>query len=145
MRAVTNAATGERIVFLRGAAESGGELLEMEDSWPAPDHRTPEHIHPEMEERWRVLSGRVGFRIGGEELLAGPGEEVVAPPGTPHTAWNAGAEPVRLRIQMRPPLRWQEFVERLFALAGPEPGGDSLEALLAEFRREVVPVRPQAK
>jgi hypothetical protein len=41
---------------------------------------------------------------------------------------------LRLRIEMRPALRWREFVERLFANGGaPEPG------MLAEFGREVAP------
>ena len=39
-----------------------------------------------------------------------------------------------VRIEMRPALRWREFVERLFANGGkPEPG------MLAEFGREIAP------
>lgn len=130
---VENPATGERVVFLRTAAETDGELLEMDDFWPDADHRTAKHMHPEIEERWQVVSGRVRFRIGDQERLAGPGDVVVAPPGTPHAARGDGCGPVHLRIQMRPALRWQEFVERLFALPSPE----ALPALLAEFPREI--------
>jgi hypothetical protein len=56
----------------------------------------------------------------------------VAPAGAPHLAWNPTDEPVRLRIEMRPALRWQELVERLFA-------GESPAALLREFPRELAP------
>src|SRR3712207_8985639 len=44
--------------------------------------------------------------------------EVVAPPGVPHEAWNPTDGPVRLRIEMRPALRWRAFVERLVAAGG---------------------------
>lgn len=140
---IKNAATGERIVFLRTADETDGELLEMDDFWPPTDHRTPEHVHPGIEERWEVITGSIRFEIGGVGRIAGPGETVVAPAGTPHSARNNGGKPAHLRIQMRPALHWQEFVERLFALASngqgaPDP--DSLAALMREFSSEIAPV-----
>ena len=132
---VENRATGERITFVRTAAETGGELLVMDDVWTRPGHRAPEHVHPEIEERWEIVSGRAAFRIAGAEREAGPGAVVVAAPGTPHLAWNPTDAAVRLRIEMRPALRWEEFVERLFAL-----GDDTAAALalISEFPREIV-------
>lgn len=131
--------TGERIVFRRTAAETGGLLLEMDDYWEAPGHRTPEHIHPGMQERWEVIAGTACFRIDGVERLAGPGESIVAPAGTPHMAWNAGDEPVHLRIQMRPALDWERFVSRLFALGSQRTAGsgEALLALMREFPAEI--------
>jgi quercetin dioxygenase-like cupin family protein len=129
-RTIVNPATGEEITFL---AESP-ELLVMESAWTRPGHRATEHVHPGMEERWVVLEGAAAFRIGGEEVRAGPGDEVVAPAGVPHLAWNPTDGPVRLRIVMRPALRWREFVERLFAA-----GGVPDRALLRDFAAEVAP------
>ena len=126
---VRNPATSERIVFLRTSAETGGELLEMENVWTRSDHRTMPHRHPRMEETWEVLSGRAGFRIGDDELSAGPGEVVVAPPGVEHHAWNESGGETRLRITMRPALRWEEFVVRLFTAPGPD--------LLRDFPDEI--------
>ena len=123
---VENAATGERITFV----SIEPDLLVMDDLWPRPGHRAIEHVHPEMEERWEVVEGRAAFRIGGEGTEAGPGELVVAPAGVAHLAWNPTDAPVRLRIEMRPALRWAEFTERLFS--GQDPA-----ALLAEFNREI--------
>jgi mannose-6-phosphate isomerase-like protein (cupin superfamily) len=143
-RQIENPATGERIVFLRTAAETDGALLEMDDFWARADHRTSEHVHPAMEERWEVVAGSVRFEIGGAARTVEAGETIVAPAGTPHTARNVGEQPAHLRIQMRPALRWQEFVERLFVLAGSSqggepgtPGSDSLAALMREFSREI--------
>jgi quercetin dioxygenase-like cupin family protein len=125
-RSVENPATGERVTFVSSSAE----LLVMESVWSRPGQRAPEHAHPGMEERWTVLAGRACFRIGGEEAEAGPGETVVAPAGVPHLAWNPTGGEVRLRIEMRPALRWQELVERLFA-------GESPLVLLREYPREL--------
>ncbi|HEY7891638.1 MAG TPA: cupin domain-containing protein [Solirubrobacteraceae bacterium] len=132
-------------MFLLTAAETGGRLPELDDFWTRPGPRAASHLHPHMQERWEIISGVACFRIGEAQVTAGAGEVVVAPPGTPHVAWNPGEDPVRLRIQMRPALRWEEFIERLFALA-PEahlhPAETAfqatLEDLLAEFPREVV-------
>ena len=128
---VENPVTGERVVFIRTAADTGGELLEMENVWTRADHATPPHIHPEMAETWEVLTGRARFLIGGEESVAGPGEVVVAPPGVPHRAWNESGGETRLRITMRPALRWEEFVVRMFA----DPG--RVLELLPEYPREI--------
>jgi hypothetical protein len=55
---------------------------------------------------------------------------VVAPAGRRHLAWNPTDGPVRLRIEMRPALRWQEFTTRLFR-------GDDPAELLTEYADEV--------
>jgi quercetin dioxygenase-like cupin family protein len=130
---VDNPATGERIVFLRTAADTGGTAVEMEATWPPGARRTAPHVHPEAEERWEVLAGTARFRIGAHEIEGGPGTVAVAPPGTPHQAWNAGPDEARVRIELRPALRWEEFVVRLFAGAAPAD-------LMREFSREVRPV-----
>src|SRR4051794_32308604 len=137
---VTNPATGERVTFVRTAADTGGELLELELTWPRPGRRAPAHVHPEMEERYEVLQGSAAFRIGDQpEQTAAKGQTVTVPPGTTHEAWNPSEQPVRLRVEFRPALRWEEFVARLFA--GKEPVVD----LMREFRREIVPPsRPAA-
>jgi quercetin dioxygenase-like cupin family protein len=126
---IENPRSGEQIELLIRTPE----LLAMHSTWTRPGHRAIEHVHPEMEERFEVLEGRAAFRLGGEggaELEAGPGEVVVVPPGTCHLAWNPTESPVRLRIEMRPGLRWAEFTERLFA-------GEDPAQLLATYRREV--------
>jgi mannose-6-phosphate isomerase-like protein (cupin superfamily) len=130
---VVNPETGERVTFVKTAADTDGELLELELVWPRPGQRAPAHVHPEMEERYEVVSGTAAFRIGGAERTAGPGEVVTVPPGTTHLAWNPTEQEVRLKVEFRPALRWEEFVVRLFA--GDEPVAD----LMREFRREIAP------
>jgi quercetin dioxygenase-like cupin family protein len=143
---ILNPVTGERIAFRRTAAETNGELLEFDDFW-RPEHRVAEHVHPEMEERWEVISGVVCFRINGQEQTARAGDAVIAPAGSPHMSWNIGEGPAHLRVQMTPALRWEEFTRRLFAAARegrtddrgiPEPA--LLTKLLSEFHRELAPL-----
>jgi quercetin dioxygenase-like cupin family protein len=128
---IENRRTGEQTEFLSEAPE----LLVMHTRWTRPGHRAAEHVHPGMEERFEVLEGRAAFRIDGVETEAGPGEVVIAPPGVRHLAWNPTDGPVRLRIEMRPALRWAEFTRRFFA-------GEDARALLAEFAPEVAPPPP---
>jgi mannose-6-phosphate isomerase-like protein (cupin superfamily) len=140
-REIHNAATGETVRFIRTADETGGELLVMEARWTEPGHVTPTHVHPTMEERWRVVEGELGFRIGDRELTARPGDTVIAEPGVRHENWNQGGVPAVMRIEMRPALRWEEFVRQLFALASESLEGDAAERsvneLLTEFAAEI--------
>ena len=129
---VVNAATGERVTFVRTAADTGGELLELELVWPRPGRRAPAHVHPEMEERYEVVSGTAAFRIGCEEQTASRGDVVTVPPGTVHLAWNPTEHEVRLKVEFRPALRWEDFIVRLFA-------GDPVPDLMREFAREIEP------
>jgi mannose-6-phosphate isomerase-like protein (cupin superfamily) len=143
---LVNPASGERIVFLQTAADTDGRLLEMDDFWPRPGHRTPEHIHPDIQERWEIVTGTVCFRIDGVELTAGPGDVVIALAGATHQGWNPGVAPVHMRIQMRPALRWEQFVKRLFALAHDDSDEQaksdptSIIGLMQEFPREIAVV-----
>jgi mannose-6-phosphate isomerase-like protein (cupin superfamily) len=143
---IENPATRERIAFRRTASETDGESVEVDWFWDRPDHRTPEHVHPRLEERWEVVVGHVRFRIGGVERTAFPGDVVVAPPGTPHCAWNLGPGGVRLRVRFCPALRWEALIQRLFrlgregrtdGLGRPDPA--LLPALLREFACEIAP------
>lgn len=52
------------------------------------DHGS-DHVHPRQEERFEVLSGKLGLRVGGVERVLGEGEAITAPAGFAHAAWNA--------------------------------------------------------
>ena len=140
-RIVRNETTGEEVRFVLTADETGGELLVMEDRWTRPGHAVPRHCHPGIEERWTVIEGTVAYTVDGEETVAGPGESVTAPPGTHHSARDAGGSEVLVRIEMRPPLRWENFVRQLFALASEDLPDDaaarSLQELFDEFGPEI--------
>jgi mannose-6-phosphate isomerase-like protein (cupin superfamily) len=60
----------------------------------------PYHVHHSDDECWYVLDGRLGFRLGDEEIEAGPGDAVFVPAGTPHAYWNAQQGPTRYLLVM---------------------------------------------
>jgi mannose-6-phosphate isomerase-like protein (cupin superfamily) len=62
----------------------------------------PLHVHFEDDEAWYVLGGTLRFRLGDEEVEAGPGAAVFAPRGVAHTYWNPSPEPARYLLVMTP-------------------------------------------
>jgi len=114
---IDNPVTGETLVFLKRARDTGGEVLKMELLIAADKPRMLEHVHPRQEERVEVLSGTVRYRLGGKEHNLGAGEAVVLPPGIPHTLWNAGHDEARLLFDVRPALKTEAAFETLFGLA----------------------------
>ena len=123
---IENPQTGERITF----THSTPELLVMDAAWTRPGHRTIEHLHPQMEERFTVVAGEIAVRTGQQEQRLSVGGHVVVPPGVPHLAWNPTDREARVQLEMRPALRWEEFTRRLFA-------GDDPIALLEQYADEV--------
>ena len=106
-----------RLRFLRTAADTGGELLEMEAIYRPVSKAPPAHFHPAQEETFEVLSGALRFVIDGRQIDLGAGEQLVIPAGTIHRAHNAGTEEARVIWQTRPALRSQQFYETLYGLA----------------------------
>jgi quercetin dioxygenase-like cupin family protein len=93
-----------------------GDVLHVE-IWADPGGGvTIEHYHPKIEERFRVLEGQVTFKADGDTRVAGPGDEVVVPPGVRHTFRNTGADVAHLTTDAEPALELQEFLERAAAL-----------------------------
>jgi quercetin dioxygenase-like cupin family protein len=145
-----NPVTGLRTVFRKTAAETSGELLQVdwigEPSWTTG----PDHIHPRQEERFEVLSGRLGLRADGIERVHGAGDVIVVSAGSPHAAWNAGDDEVHVLVDFRPALRTETAFETLAGLArdgkttraGVPKNPLQLALILREFEKEVYFVRP---
>jgi quercetin dioxygenase-like cupin family protein len=109
----------ERLTVRISAADSGGELLELEAVYAPGGEPPPEHYHPAQEERFEALEGSVRVRLDGRERELGGGETLVVPPRARHTFWNPGAEPARVLWQVRPALRTERFFETISALRRP--------------------------
>src|SRR5262249_34850722 len=60
------------------------------------------HLHRSDDEAWIVLGGRLGFRVGEEERLVDAGDSLLVRRGTPHSFWNAVAQPTRYLLVMTP-------------------------------------------
>ena len=107
-----------RLVFEKTAKDTGGKLLRFRQFVRAGHAPVPAHIHGGQEERFVVLSGRMGVRSGGQERILEAGEEAVVPPGVPHTFWNASpkGEVLHHVVELRPALDSERFFETVFGL-----------------------------
>ena len=130
---LVNPMTGLRTVFRKTAQETSGELLQVdwigEPGWTTG----PDHVHPRQEERFEVLSGRLGLRVGGVERVH-----------------SAGDDAVHVLVDFRPALRTEIAFETLAGLArdgktnraGAPRNPLRLALILREFEEEIYFVRP---
>jgi quercetin dioxygenase-like cupin family protein len=141
---IHNPVSGERIEFLRTAADTDGELLEIELELAA-DGRVPgAHVHPEQEERFDVLEGTMKFRLGLRTIVAHAGDTVVVPAGRVHKFSNGGDGPARARVQVTPALDMEDLFTTTAELAhegkvlrSGMPTPMHLALFVQRFRREV--------
>jgi quercetin dioxygenase-like cupin family protein len=127
---------GFRLRLIKTAAETSGELLEMEASYGGSGGMPPEHLHPQQVERFEVLDGTIRTIIDGVERRYESGESFEVPAGTPHQM----AAEVRssMRWEVRPALRTAEFFERLYGEgADSARSAVSIAEFLAEFEDEI--------
>jgi uncharacterized protein YndB with AHSA1/START domain/quercetin dioxygenase-like cupin family protein len=110
-------AVGMQIVFSRTAAETDGELLEYEVIGRPRGFTAQRHVHPRQEERHDVLEGALTVSMGGRDDVLEAGQTAVIPAGKPHKHFPAGAGEGRTRVELRPALRTEEFLERLAELS----------------------------
>jgi mannose-6-phosphate isomerase-like protein (cupin superfamily) len=114
---IENPMIGDRIVFLRTAKETQGELLQFDDFLKVGGRGPIEHIHIRQEERLEVITGAACVRVNGQERGLNPGDFVVIAPGTPHCWWNCGDVGLQLRTEFRPAYDLERFFELIFGLA----------------------------
>jgi quercetin dioxygenase-like cupin family protein len=112
-----NPVTGEVLVFHRTSEETNGESVLVETIVRPDGFVAAAHVHPFQTERFEVLEGVLGLRVGNEELLTQPGDVALVPPGTPHRFWNAGKGEARFLCEITPALRFESLIETMFTLA----------------------------
>lgn len=98
---------GERIVFRRTAASTGGEAVVIEVHLP-PGGRGPGRRHPEQEVRFQVVRGRVVFRLGRQRVERGEGERLTVTAGTRYAYRNPGPGAAIAVAEIRPALDFEE-------------------------------------
>jgi quercetin dioxygenase-like cupin family protein len=143
--------SGHTFRVLESARDTEDGSLRFDYSAP-PRANVSEHVHRFQEERTEVLSGTLGMRVGGQELLLTPGQKAVGPPGIPHAWWNPSEEEdVRFVSEIRPGVEVETFFETLLGLArdgktiGPIPRNPLQLAVLADEIASWLVLRPVEK
>lgn len=143
---IDNPSSGERLVIREAGADTGGRLLCFELVL-GPGGRVPSgHAHPEQEETFTMISGRMRFRRGVRVITAAAGQRVVMPPRVYHSFSNRGDVPAHVRVEVRPALRMEEVLEMAAELGqAAKPGLPgprrvlNMVLFLREYRREIGP------
>jgi mannose-6-phosphate isomerase-like protein (cupin superfamily) len=140
---------GVRVEMLRTATQTGGALLEFDVTGRARGFLAQTHIHVRQIERLEVLEGALELRIAGRDHSLGPGDAMEVPAGAPHRQRPGGEGPGRVRIQVRPAGRTEEFLRRLAEMSAAAeflPGGWPRPlagaALVVDFADEAHAARP---
>ncbi len=106
----TTAEIRDAVSRVRMSFERRGEDLVV-DLRLEPGGRLPAHYHPLQEERWSVVAGSAGVRVGDEELEVTPADgEVVVAPNVVHGVSSISEDEAHLRCLVSPALRLQEFL-----------------------------------
>jgi quercetin dioxygenase-like cupin family protein len=112
-----NPVTGEVLIFHRTSQDTDGEEVLVETVVRPSGFVAAAHVHPYQTERFEVLEGQLGLRVGGKEFVADAGEVATVHPGTPHRFWNAGETEARFLLEVRPALEFESLIETMFTLA----------------------------
>jgi quercetin dioxygenase-like cupin family protein len=114
---ITNSRTGQIMIFLKTGEDTNGEVLEIECFSPQSTVKEPEHIHPQQESFFTILSGSCVFSVDGKEQIVGPGETISIPPNVKHRFWNPENTTSHYLQEFRPALHIDCFFETFFALS----------------------------
>ncbi len=144
-----NRVQGDRAVVREGSEDTGGERLVVDLYVRSNGSVAEKHIHAYITERFEVLSGTVRFHLDGRDEVAGPGQQVVVPPGAVHDWWNVGDDEAHVLVDIRPAERFELMIQNLYGLANDGktnargvPRLLPLALFAREFRREGEFIRP---
>lgn len=138
----------EEIFFISTAADTDGNLLEVEVTYEPISDRPPPHYHPSQTEQFEVIAGLFSAEIGGKTTVYHRGDTFQVPAGTIHWMHNVSDEQGKLRWQIRPAMRTEDFfqsswtLERDLRAAGSSPNLLHFALLLSEFHDEYRLAKP---
>lgn len=129
---------------VKATAEVTGGAFGLVESRIAPGASPPLHVHHREDESFWVLEGRVRFRCGDADIVAGPGSFVFLPRDVPHTFIVEGEDEAHVLTLMTPGGGEGFFVEGGRPPAGPglPPAGPPdiprMREAAARFDSEIV-------
>jgi mannose-6-phosphate isomerase-like protein (cupin superfamily) len=133
---IHNPITGESITFHQTSADTKGEAVVIECTVKPDGFVASAHVHPSQTERFSVIDGRLGMKVGRKKLLLERGDVAVVEPGTAHKFWNMGDGEVRFVCEVRPALQFESLLETMFALAA--DGKTNKKGMPNPFRLAVI-------
>ena len=107
------------------------ERLVVEVHYERSEGRPPPHLHPEQDEHFEVLEGRLHTLVDGDERVLEAGETLDVPRGATHQMWSPDGE-VRARWETAPAGRTGEWFRHLDRIRR-DSDWAAFEGLLREY------------
>lgn len=125
---LVNPASGSRTVFRATAASTDGAFVEVEQTYRPHSAKPPLHQHPNQDEHFTVVGGRLHAEVGDRTHDLVAGDELAVPRGVPHQMWGDSDEPTVVIWRTTPALRTDQMYCDLWAVAAsndfvPDPRG----------------------
>ena len=114
---IYNSFTGQQVVFLQTALDSGGHILTMQMSYQGIGPEPPVHFHPHQEEIFTVKRGMLSIRLNDKVEQFPAGSLIHIPRNTPHAMWNGQEGETLVTWEVRPALHTEYFIENVFGLS----------------------------
>jgi quercetin dioxygenase-like cupin family protein/uncharacterized protein YndB with AHSA1/START domain len=125
---------------------SSDELLEFDVVGRSQGFITQYHVHTLQSEHFEVIEGTLRLVLDGREHLLGPGDTMEVPAGTPHRQLAGDEGEGRVRVQVRPAGRTEEFIALLAGMRLNRRGYPRLREAIALARfRESRPALPRLR
>ncbi len=115
--AFNNPVTGEHGVVRLGTDDTPDNRLVSDSRIKPGGAVVGEHLHPNIDERFTVVYGTIGYKLDSVEGVASGGDVIELPRGIPHDWWNAGDDEARVIVEIMPADRFELMVNTLFGLA----------------------------
>jgi mannose-6-phosphate isomerase-like protein (cupin superfamily) len=130
------------------AADTPGGLSVMDVVLPPGARPTRPHRNRRTDETWYIVAGRLTFRLGAREAVAGPGTTVVAPRGVIHQVRNDRDEEARY-LGLHVPGEQEGYFAELGALIMANPSGPPdrahWDAIASKYDTEFCDLPPLAE
>lgn len=113
---------GGEVLDFRPGADMTWEIVRTDDAFEAINTvgagtgGPPVHLHPQAEESYEVLEGRMDVFVHGEWRTLEPGDKAVVPPGVPHTVRAVADTSAKVVNIHRPALEYEAFFRHFHRL-----------------------------
>jgi quercetin dioxygenase-like cupin family protein len=114
---IENPVTGEQLIFHKTSRDTNGEYVLVETILRPGATVAAAHVHPLQTERFEVLAGKVGMKVGGKRVEVDADEVVTVEAGVAHRFWNAADSEARFLCEVRPAGSFEQLIETMFGLA----------------------------
>lgn len=113
---IINKLSGDIVEFLETSEDTGGKYTRIKFTVKPGGFNPVEHVHPQFDESFRVLSGKLSYKLSGDDYYIPAGRKITLPKGIPHTHYNNEQVDLVMEQTFTPSLDVEMFLENLFGL-----------------------------